>query len=238
MSTIINATTTNGVVIQPDNSGSLVLQTNSGTTALTIDTSQNVLVGYSTLPTYPGKLNVNGNISWGDQSGKGRIYSDVNWTCILQGSRATGNMLFQNGADTSLMQLSSALGTGTVYSSSGVLTNTNPSDATLKTNIQNIEFGLDFIVNLRPVSFNLKDNVGSQGKQYGFIAQEVQQINDKIVKEFDYYPPSKDIDNPIPPEKKLGIEEKAIYTAMVKAIQEQQTIINDLKARIETLETK
>jgi hypothetical protein len=41
MSTIINATTTNGVVIQPDNSGSLVLQTNSGTTALTIDTSQN-----------------------------------------------------------------------------------------------------------------------------------------------------------------------------------------------------
>ena len=42
MSTIINATTTNGVVIQPDNSGSLVLQTNNGTTALTIDTAQNV----------------------------------------------------------------------------------------------------------------------------------------------------------------------------------------------------
>ena len=40
MSTIINATTTNGVVIQPDNSGSLQLATNSGTTALTIDTSQ------------------------------------------------------------------------------------------------------------------------------------------------------------------------------------------------------
>jgi len=40
MSTIINATTTNGVVIQPDNSGSLELQTNNGTTALTIDTSQ------------------------------------------------------------------------------------------------------------------------------------------------------------------------------------------------------
>ena len=40
MSTIINATTTNGVVIQPDNSGSLVLQTNNGTTALTISTAQ------------------------------------------------------------------------------------------------------------------------------------------------------------------------------------------------------
>jgi hypothetical protein len=42
MSTIINATTTNGVVIQPDNSGSLALQTNNGTAAVTIDTSQNL----------------------------------------------------------------------------------------------------------------------------------------------------------------------------------------------------
>jgi hypothetical protein len=52
MSTIINATTTNGVVIQPDNSGSLVLQTNSGTTALTIDTSQRVafVAGTAALP--------------------------------------------------------------------------------------------------------------------------------------------------------------------------------------------
>ncbi len=52
MSTIINATTTNGVVIQPDNSGSLVLQTNNGTTALTINTSQNTtFVGQATIPT-------------------------------------------------------------------------------------------------------------------------------------------------------------------------------------------
>jgi hypothetical protein len=35
MSTIINATTTNGVVIQPDNSGSLALQSN-GTTIMTV----------------------------------------------------------------------------------------------------------------------------------------------------------------------------------------------------------
>ena len=52
MSTIINATTTNGVVIEPDNSGSLVLQTNNGTTALTISTAQNAtFAGTVTLPT-------------------------------------------------------------------------------------------------------------------------------------------------------------------------------------------
>jgi len=55
MSTIINATTTNGVVIQPDNSGSLVLQTNSGTTALTIDTSQNA--------TFAGTLTATGKLA-------------------------------------------------------------------------------------------------------------------------------------------------------------------------------
>jgi hypothetical protein len=45
MASIINATTTNGVVASGDNSGSLQLATNNGTTAVTIDTSQNVGVG-------------------------------------------------------------------------------------------------------------------------------------------------------------------------------------------------
>jgi hypothetical protein len=45
MPSIINATTTNGVVASGDNSGSLQLATNNGTTAVTIDTSQNVGVG-------------------------------------------------------------------------------------------------------------------------------------------------------------------------------------------------
>ena len=69
MSTIINATTTNGVVIQPDNSGSLVLQTNSGTTALTIDTSQNVAfakgftVGATAAPAFRAYANVNQTVT-------------------------------------------------------------------------------------------------------------------------------------------------------------------------------
>jgi hypothetical protein len=47
MPSIINATTTNGVAVSGDNSGSLALQTNNGTTAVTIDTSQNVGIGTS-----------------------------------------------------------------------------------------------------------------------------------------------------------------------------------------------
>jgi len=58
MPSIINATTSTGLVTTADNSGSLQLATNSGTTAMTIDTSQRVGVG-TTSPT--GKLHVYGS---------------------------------------------------------------------------------------------------------------------------------------------------------------------------------
>jgi hypothetical protein len=49
MPSILNATTSSGLVTSADNSGSLQLATNNGTTAVTIDTSQNVGIG-STSP--------------------------------------------------------------------------------------------------------------------------------------------------------------------------------------------
>jgi len=45
MASIINSTTTAGVTVTGDNSGSLQLATNNGTTAVTVNTSQNVGVG-------------------------------------------------------------------------------------------------------------------------------------------------------------------------------------------------
>jgi hypothetical protein len=50
MASILNATTSTGFTVTPDNSGSLQLATNNGTTALTIDTSQRVGVN-TTSPT-------------------------------------------------------------------------------------------------------------------------------------------------------------------------------------------
>jgi len=52
MASIINATTTNGLSTSADNSGSLQLATNNGTTAVTITTAQNVGSG-TTSPTVP-----------------------------------------------------------------------------------------------------------------------------------------------------------------------------------------
>jgi hypothetical protein len=234
---------TNGLLLKQNNSdgGNLIYATNNNYLALgtnntermRIDSSGNVLIGYTSLPTNLGILNVNGNIAWGNQSGNGRIYSDVNWGCIFQASKASPNahvFLFEDASNNGLMTLDSALGTGTVYSNGGTLTNTNPSDATLKTNIQDLSLGLNFINQLRPVSFNWIDNRVKQGIQYGFIAQEVQKIEPSIITEFEYID-SNDINN-IQKSIKLGLEEKAINTALVKAIQEQQTLITTLQTQV------
>jgi hypothetical protein len=57
MSCTINASTSAGLISSADTSGSLQLQTNSGTTAVTIDTSQNVGIG-TTSPTTKVQVSV------------------------------------------------------------------------------------------------------------------------------------------------------------------------------------
>jgi hypothetical protein len=111
-------------------------------------------------------------------------------------------------------------GTGSIYSNAGVLTNTNPSDKRLKDNINDISWGLKDILKLRPVSFHWIDDKINQGVQFGFIAQEVLDVMPEAIKEF-----GDDI-------KYLGLEKDAIYATLVKAVQEQQAQIEELKAMI------
>jgi len=101
MASIINATTTNGLSTSADNSGSLQLATNNGTTAVTIDTSQNVGIGTSS-PS--GKLNVS-SASFG-----GTVSSNANQVVaensgnagitIASGAASLGNLFFADSGDT------------------------------------------------------------------------------------------------------------------------------------------
>ena len=85
MASILNATTSSGLVTSADNSGSLQLATNNGTTAVTIDTSQNVGIG-TTTPTQ--KLNVAG---FGAFSGANRGVTLGEDNCLILGDSATLN---------------------------------------------------------------------------------------------------------------------------------------------------
>ena len=96
------------------------------------------------------------------------------------------------------------------------------SDIRLKENIADLPSQLDKINSLRPVEF---DYIKSGEHQIGFIAQEVKEIYPDLVCESE--------------DGMLTVTGLAKTEArLIKAIQEQQTIINDLKARIETLEVK
>ena len=106
--------------------------------------------------------------------------------------------------------------THTVYTASAIQTN---SDRNLKNNINNTKLGLDFIKSLRPVDYLYN---GSDKQRHGFIAQEVAE------------------------EKSFGGVEKnndGTYTMayseliapMVKAMQDQQNIIEEMKKDIAEL---
>ena len=123
----------------------------------------------------------------------------------------------------------SNLGTGTVYSNAGSLTNTNPSDERLKENIKDLSWGLNEILQIKPVSYNWIDDKANQGKQYGFVAQDVQKVIPELVKEF-IIPANEELET----EElvRLGLDKEAIFVGLVKAIQEQQAQIEELKALI------
>ena len=121
-----------------------------------------------------------------------------------------------------------ALGTGTVYSNSGVLTNTNPSDSSLKDSIKTLTYGLKEILQLQPKTFYYRSDSAKSSLKYGFIAQDVKKVMPDMVRKI----------NPHDEKSKLGLETDGIYVTLINAIKEQQEQIEELKARIIKLENK
>jgi hypothetical protein len=103
------------------------------------------------------------------------------------------------------------------------------SDIRLKKNIEPSPSAIDKILTAEVVSHDwINDDAHVE---YGFIAQNLQNIIPQaVVKGRDKEDGSLDIP--------WGVDYSKIVPLLTKAIQEQQTIINDLKARIETLEAK
>jgi hypothetical protein len=103
------------------------------------------------------------------------------------------------------------------------------SDARLKENIQDIDVGLDAVMALKPRKFDWKAGKGKNIKgDRGWIAQEFETVFPEMINEWK---------DPAPKgEESYKSVAADLIPVLVKAIQEQQAIITDLKARIETLE--
>lgn len=117
---------------------------------------------------------------------------------------------------------------GTVHATSTTITAI--SDERLKENVRDLDVGLAEIMVIKPRRFDWKEGKGLDKKNdVGFIAQEFETV----------FPNS--VTNSLAGGD--GIEYKAVSQSeliptLVKAIQEQQAIITDLKSRIEVLEAK
>jgi hypothetical protein len=90
------------------------------------------------------------------------------------------------------------------------------SDIRLKTNISALNYGLESIMKLNPISFNWKDEPGGS-KHLGLVAQEVIGIIDEAV------------DTGTDPDKILGINYSQLVPVLIKGMQEQQQQIESQK---------
>jgi len=296
MASSINASTSGagGVITTADNTGILNIQT-AGTTAVTVDASQNVGIGTASPA---AKFQVNGAIrttfsgdtnyygTFNNATGAVQVYANGDSAPLLFGTTsnggstatermridASGNVLvgttrndygtlavfnnaatfatnqaigyfkstqsgdvgqagiyvakFDNNSTTSQILIKFAInnagnGQGQINANGGGAAAFGSfSDVRLKENIVDLPNQLENIAALRPVEFDYKDG---SGHQIGFIAQEMQEVYADTVSESS--------------DGMLTITGWSKTEArLVKAIQEQQTIINDLKARITALE--
>ena len=114
-------------------------------------------------------------------------------------------------------------GNRAVYSDSGGSLTNSSSDVTLKKNVENITYGLNSIMALRPISFNwIPENLGEQ-KEIGFIAQEVQESIPELIGT------NKD--------ETLSLDYPKLTAVLIKGMQEQQCIICSQSQKIALLES-
>ena len=134
-----------------------------------------------------------------------------------------------------------------VWSNGDVDSRTNSyggwSDVKLKENIVDATPKLDDLLKVKVKNYNF---IGDDKKQIGVVAQELEEIFPSLINESPDFEQQEVVDeegNVTTQRVDLGTTTKSVkYSVfvpmLIKAMQEQQEIINDLKARIETLENK
>ncbi len=96
------------------------------------------------------------------------------------------------------------------------------SDRRLKKDINDLNYGLDAVMKLRPVRFKWKDNE-DQSDNLGLIAQETQQVIPEVVNVGD------------DEDQTLGLKYAELVPVLIKAIQEQQQQIEKTQQEVELL---
>ena len=215
----------NFAIIGTSDSQDLSFRTNN-TDRMRIDTSGNVLINQSSSNLTYGKLQVSAG---GETAGFGGIVGFFD----TDGSVASSNLIqllaFSGDTDATggqFIRFSDSNSTmGSVSAASGTTVSYNTSsDRRMKENIVDASSQLDVINNIQIREF---DWIKNGHHEVGVIAQELNEVIPNVVQEG-----GEDVN-----EEPWGVDYGKLTPYLIKAMQEQQTIINDLKTRIETLES-
>ena len=174
-----------------------------------------------------GNIELNGQIKFGTAA-----YIDVgtvnNFDVRINGNiRSTVNGIDNLG--------SSSFRYNTVFATNGII---NTSDRRDKTNITELQYGLNEIMQLKPVRFNWKTNP-DQDTKLGLIAQDLMQVIPETVKTHEtvYEGDNRNITKQVEMDR-LGVYYSDLIPVLIKAIQEQQEIISNQDSKISTLTTE
>jgi hypothetical protein len=197
-------------------------------------------------------LNDSGNLLVGTTSGTERVTAagtNVNW---IYSSNSTGSGTFYH-----FIFKSNGTQTGTITSTSTTATYGTSSDYRLKENIAPMVGALEKVALLKPVTYNWKLD-GSDGQ--GFIAHELAEVcpdavqGEKDATKEEQYEISPAIPAVIDEEGNVvteevpavmgtrtvpvyqGIDTSFLVATLTAAIQEQQAMIEELKAKVAALE--
>jgi hypothetical protein len=190
---------------------------NSGDDALQIQNEANSYMTFATNGSERMRITSDGQLLVNRTSAEGSstIVSKSLGTDSYQGFNTNNSFTF------------AVSGSGTIYAVNTAVQTI--SDIRLKENIQDIDVGLDAVMQLKPRKFDWKAGKGKDIKgDIGWVAQEFEQVFPKMIGEWREPAPQGE-----EPYKSIGAD---LMPILVKAIQEQQTIITDLKSRIEALE--
>jgi hypothetical protein len=124
----------------------------------------------------------------------------------------------------------------TVYATNGTI---QTSDRRDKTKISNLKYGLAEVMQLKPVNFNWKSNP-NQDTKLGLIAQDLLQIIPEVVKTHESVSINK---NDRTKSKRVEADRMGVYYSdlipvLIKAIQEQQAIIEAQNSKLKNQNTK